>query len=560
MRTTTSERKTLRLARLLAFFAAFLFTFNALDAFFASQSKRSHREHRELLLHSAGSSSSSSLERSESTKASSSYSVAKSSAGGYSSSSSSKNDDDGDDGVESGGGSLQQRKNAKQQPLEVVGKWGDFNPIVHAEYSGSVSKWGENNFKSSARECHDDCLSMNPDGKAVGDRACNVWVWCGDANGCLGQKYRACWLKHQARPEMAIGAKDSANPWTSGSLAPQLPTKGDPGSHRKFHTLVTTNANVYQAWQVRVMYFHWKKQKKICVEQETKEEPCQMGGFTRVLHDKPDSLMSEIPTCVVDRLDNEMGFVVLSRPNAFMQYFEKCDKIEETYVLMAEPDHVYIKPIPNLMIGERPAAFPFFYIEPSRWPTLVKRFVGNDKMSAQDIEKVDPIGSSPVFIRKDDLKRLAPVWVETTLAIKKDKEANRDWGWVLEMYGYTIAAYRVGLQHDLRPQLTAQPPWDKSIGDFLSIHFTYGMDYALNGTFTPGKFGQWRFDKRTYQNGIPPRDLLAPPEKSDNELVKLLISCINEASANIETWETFDGKNRVVHKGAQNQPNVKKKM
>jgi hypothetical protein len=39
-----------------------------------------------------------------------------------------------------------------------------------------------------------------------------------------------------------------------------------------------------------------------------------------------------------------------------------------------------------------------------------------------------------------------------------------------------------------------------------------------------------------------------------------LIACINEASKNIDTWETFDGKNRVVHKGAQNQPNVKKKM
>ena len=32
-----------------------------------------------------------------------------------------------------------------------------------------------------------------------------------------------------------------------------------------------------------------------------------------------------------------MGFVVLSRPNAFKQYFEKCDDIEEDYVLMAEP-------------------------------------------------------------------------------------------------------------------------------------------------------------------------------------------------------------------------------
>ena len=46
-----------------------------------------------------------------------------------------------------------------------------------------------------------------------------------------------------------------------------------------------------------------------------------------------------IPTCVVDRLDNEMGSVVLSRPNAFKQYFEKCGDIEEDYVLrMAEPD------------------------------------------------------------------------------------------------------------------------------------------------------------------------------------------------------------------------------
>ena len=35
-----------------------------------------------------------------------------------------------------------------------------------------------------------------------------------------------------------------------------------------------------------------------------------MGGFTRVLHDKADKLVDEIPTCVVDRLDNEMGFVV----------------------------------------------------------------------------------------------------------------------------------------------------------------------------------------------------------------------------------------------------------
>jgi hypothetical protein len=36
----------------------------------------------------------------------------------------------------------------------------------------------------------------------------------------------------------------------------------------------------------------------------------------------PWHVVDEIPTCVVDRLNNEMGFVVLSRPNAFKQFFE----------------------------------------------------------------------------------------------------------------------------------------------------------------------------------------------------------------------------------------------
>eukprot|EP00959_Pyramimonas_sp_CCMP1952_P123304 2577986-Pyramimonas_sp.AAC.2 len=56
-----------------------------------------------------------------------------------------------------------------------------------------------------------------------------------------------------------------------------------------------------------------------------------MGGFTRVLHSgRPDHLMDEIPTVVVDRLQNEHGFVVLSRPNAFVQWLEKVGPNPET--------------------------------------------------------------------------------------------------------------------------------------------------------------------------------------------------------------------------------------
>jgi len=37
-------------------------------------------------------------------------------------------------------------------------------------------------------------------------------------------------------------------------------------------------------------------------------------------------------------------------------------KIKEKYVLMSEPDHIWLRPMANLMKGSRPAAFPFFYI------------------------------------------------------------------------------------------------------------------------------------------------------------------------------------------------------
>ena len=73
------------------------------------------------------------------------------------------------------------------------------------------------------------------------------------------------------------------------------------------------------------------------------------------------------------------------------------------------------------------------------FPELIRRFAG-EHLTDREIEEMDPIGSSPVFIHKEDLRRVAPIGHDVTLKIKRDKEADKAWGWVLEMYGYTIAA------------------------------------------------------------------------------------------------------------------------
>lgn len=78
-----------------------------------------------------------------------------------------------------------------------------------------------------------------------------------------------------------------------------------------------------------------------------------MGGFTRLLHSGvADKLMDEIPTVVVDPLPAEMeelmnGYVVLNRPYGILQWVREYLKtIPEKYVLMSEPDHLFVKAPP----------------------------------------------------------------------------------------------------------------------------------------------------------------------------------------------------------------------
>jgi hypothetical protein len=237
-------------------------------------------------------------------------------------------------------------------------------------------------------------------------------------------------------------------------------------------------------------------------------------------------------------------YIVLNRPYAFVQWVEKV-KIPERYVLMSEPDHVFLRPLPNFMTGEAPAAFPFFYIEPAKAANkhITERFTG--PMTQKELEKIAPIGNSPTYMAFEDMKRVMPLWMNISIAVFKDQEANKVWGWVQEMYGFTIALYNAGITHvDLFLHMMAQPPWDHKMEmahekPYYILHYTYGMDYKFTGEFTPGKYGEWRWDKRTYGQRPPPRHLGMPPEKMTNLLTRRLIESINEASSAIPCWDEY---------------------
>lgn len=355
----------------------------------------------------------------------------------------------------------------------------------NTDFWGDPLVWGTENLVDSEDECCKMCAEHKP---KKGGPACNVWVYCGVENLCRAN-YRQCWLKHLTHPDGAVPAAEGPMVgWTTGimkkpraSLASQ-----HQGEDRTYHIVVSAQGTATH-WQSRIHYYWYKKIKKQCEA----EGHCDMGDFTRLLHSgKPDDLMDEIPTFVAKELPPEHphhGYIVLNRPYAFLQWMEKAT-IKEKYILMGEPDHLWLKPMPNLMDGENPAAFPFFYIEPTspKYIHITEKFVGKIDTPEQKA-RLFPIGSSPTLLSVKDMKKIAPIWYNVSLAVHEDDEAVKEWGWVQEMYAFTISMYLAGIKEcGLFLDMMAQPPWDSQKERYYILHYTYGMDYAKNGTFTPG--------------------------------------------------------------------------
>ncbi|CAL0315845.1 unnamed protein product [Lupinus luteus] len=301
-------------------------------------------------------------------------------------------------------------------------------------------------------------------------------------------------------------------------------------SNSKYHVAVTSDSAVYSQWQCRIMHYWYKKAKDM--------PGSDMGKFTRILHSgSADQLMNEIPTFVVDPLPDGMdsGYIVLNRPWAFVQWLEKAD-IEEEYILMAEPDHIFVNPLPNLASKTQPAAFPFFYIKPDENEKIIRKFYPEEN---GPVTNIDPIGNSPVIIQKSLMEEIAPTWVNISLRMKYDKETDKAFGWVQEMYAYAVASALHGVKHTLRKDFMLQPPWDEHVEKKFIIHYTYACDYNLEGKLTHGEFGEWRFDKRFYLLGPPPRNISLPPPGVPETVVRL-VKMFNEATANLPEWDSVN--------------------
>ena len=170
----------------------------------------------------------------------------------------------------------------------------------------------------------------------------------------------------------------------------------------------------------------------------------------------------------------------------------------------------------------------------------------------------DPVGPSPVIIHKDQLVKLAKPWYDMTIKICADGEAVQALGWVREMWGWCIAAGKLGIKHrvleafqyeggsignrerPLRWPVPATPVVpERPDMPYYIFHYTYGIEYSVEGLPMELQVGEWSIDKRHYMGGGPPRGLYPPPACA-HDRAHVLRALYNNASASLD-WSGSSG-------------------
>ena len=122
------------------------------------------------------------------------------------------------------------------------------------------------------------------------------------------------------------------------------------------HSLPTLLRGRSSAHQLQANYHTYKRAKAA-------DPNGPMGGYTRVLHaDAPDRLMHFIPTVLVrQQPDTEIfHYAPMMRPWALCQFLARV-KIPEDYILMTEPDHIFLRAPPLDAELGRALLYPFSY-------------------------------------------------------------------------------------------------------------------------------------------------------------------------------------------------------
>ena len=241
----------------------------------------------------------------------------------------------------------------------------------------------------------------------------------------------------------------------------------------------------------------------------------QHGNITRLLacseeqlKSYPRAMLEVGPTFVHrnmrdDPLVDEVGYPSYNKPYSLMAWLEAGD-IEEDYVLMLDGDMVLREDIDPEELGAAPGrvvSAEYTYLV----GTEAERGFAVRFIAKRLVRRLAQVGGFHIF-HKDDLRKIAPLWLEYTKQVRAFGHAepdvffresmqlppDTDEGtrqvrkkqamWHSEMYGYVFAAAEVGVTHKVRRDVMLYPGYQPFMGRGPRV-LHYGSDYTVDGAY-----------------------------------------------------------------------------
>ncbi|BDA42986.1 Peptidyl serine alpha-galactosyltransferase [Coccomyxa sp. Obi] len=279
-------------------------------------------------------------------------------------------------------------------------------------------------------------------------------------------------------------------------------SKTQPDRTASVHTVITTECTPYFDWQILGLVYSFKRAK-------------QPGSFTRLLSCTEEQLkgykgLDLVPTHVVPSLtidpnkEHNDHYSAYNKPGAVLFWLQDVEP-EEDYILVIDADMIFRSPFIPEQMGVSPgwAVSAYFgYLKGvsnelalKHVPYVVPR---NDTLAGPRGRRGDQVGGFCIM-HKEDLKRVAPLWLKFSKAVRHDPDAWNltgdafthnpgDKPWISEMYGYSFGTASADVWHHVDYEAMLYPGYTTYVPPKV-LH--YGLHWEV------GKTG-YEFDKHWF--------------------------------------------------------------
>jgi len=232
---------------------------------------------------------------------------------------------------------------------------------------------------------------------------------------------------------------------------------------KKYNVVFSAEASAYMGYQSVVNYVAFQNT-------QSKEN----GKITRLLTSgEMDDIAEIVPTFQAKRHPFSLRYSPLNKADSLVKWFEYASPTDEVIVLIDPDNWLTLDLMPwveKVKKGSPVAQAAWFFGMPKigeMWREVCEK---NCDWKTDDV-------AVPIFIHRDDLARLAPVWRYYTLILENLAQNNPTFaqkykgiqiGWGAEMLAYVAAAAHLSLRHDVIHNLQIRDVDDRRSDDYTS--------------------------------------------------------------------------------------------